>query len=119
VVRHDPNAAMKGEEGERAVLFDWAQALERRDWEKAREQWRHGGADSGLASAQFARSYAKYATLTVNFRDGNVEGGAGSLSYQVPVTITGKSRDDRLYRLEGPVMLPRVNDVDGSMSQEW
>ncbi|MET0240320.1 MAG: hypothetical protein ABW184_10545 [Sphingobium sp.] len=102
---------MKGEKGARAVLLDWARALEKGDWETARAQW---GPDSGIDAKAFAASYANYRQLTVAVGDGSVEGGAGSLYYEVPVTITGRTRDGRPVRVKGPMTVRRVNDVDGA-----
>ncbi|MET0363977.1 MAG: hypothetical protein ABW169_04930, partial [Sphingobium sp.] len=47
-----------------------------------------------------------------------VEGGAGSLYYEVPVTLTGTLRDGRTERLTGPVVVRRVNDVDGATAEQ-
>lgn len=115
----DPSSeAAKGKPGARAVLKRWADALGRRDWATARLAWGHGGADSGLDPDAFARAYDKYRDLTVTYGDGDVEGGAGSLYYEVPVTVTGTLRDGRSVRMEGPVVLRRVNDVDGSSAED-
>ncbi|HEX7858628.1 MAG TPA: hypothetical protein VF503_33495 [Sphingobium sp.] len=109
---------MKGEKGARAVLAAWAGALERGDWATARAQWGHGGADSGLDPKAFVRSYQKYQRMTVSYGDGDVEGGAGSLYYEVPVTIYATLRDGREAHLTGPVTLRRVNDVDGASPED-
>jgi hypothetical protein len=100
------------------VLLNWARALERRDWPTARAQWGHDGADSGFDAAGYAAIHAQFRTMTVAIGDGVVEGAAGSLYYAVPVTITGVMQDGRPYRLEGPVTVRRVNDVDGASAQE-
>lgn len=111
----DPSSeAAKGKPGARAVLDAWARALERRDWAAARSTWGHDGGDSGLDPDAFARSYDRYKTIRITYGDGDVEGGAGSLYYQVSVTFTGTLRDGRQVRMEGPVTLRRVNDVDGA-----
>ncbi|HEX7872254.1 MAG TPA: hypothetical protein VF475_05035 [Sphingobium sp.] len=112
-----PEAA-KGEKGARAVLLDWARALETGDWEKARAQWGHGGEDSGLDAEAFAAPYRKYRQITVSVGDGTVEGGAGSLYYEVPVTLAGVLRDGRTERLTGTVVVRRVNDVDGATAEQ-
>ncbi len=108
----------KGELGARAVLSDWAHALEHRNWADAHAQWGHDGADSGLDPAAFAKAYEKYASITVTIGNGDVEGAAGSLYYEVPVTIGGTLRNGRPFSLSGPVTLRRVNDVDGASAQQ-
>lgn len=110
--------ALKGEPGARAVLQRWSGALERGDWAMARGQWGHGGADSGLDPATFARAWQRYQKLAIDIGGGDVEGGAGSLYYDVPVTIDGTLRDGRVQRLSGHVTLRRVNDVDGSSEED-
>lgn len=104
-------ADVKGEEGARKVLANWAKALEKGDWTRARAQWGHGGADSGLRPDA-------YRQIAVAFGRGAVEGGAGSLYYQVPVVVTGTLQNGDPVRLEGPVTLRRVNDVDGASADQ-
>ena len=101
--------AEKGEKGARNILLEWARAIERRDFARADAQWGAGAADAGSA-AQFG----DYQTITVAFGDGDVEGGAGSLYYEVPLTVTGKRKDGASLTRQGTVALRRVNDVDGA-----
>ena len=101
--------AEKGEKGARNILLEWAHALERRDFARADAQWGLGAADAGSA-AQFG----EYQTITVGFGDGDVEGAAGSLYYEVPLTITGKRKGGAPLTRQGTVVLRRVNDVDGA-----
>lgn len=103
-----PEAA-KGEKGARNVLLEWARALERRDFARADAQWGAGAPDARSA-AQFAR----YDPITIGFGDGDVEGAAGSLYYEVPVTFTGKQKDGTAVSKQGTITLRRVNDVDGA-----
>jgi hypothetical protein len=98
--------AEKGEKGARNVLLEWARAVERKDFARAAAQW-------GKASAVTARSEADRFTemgqLTVSVGEGQVEGGAGSLYYGVPITVTDGKRS-----LTGEIVLRRVNDVEGA-----
>lgn len=105
--------AEKGEKGARNVLLEWARALERRDFARADAQWGAGAAD-----AKSARQFADYQTLTVGFGDGEVEGAAGSLYYEVPLTLAGKRKDGTVVRQTGTVTLRRVNDVDGATAAQ-
>ena len=114
-VAEDPSAptlvpeAEKGEKGARSILLEWARAIERRDFARADAQWGAGAAD-----AKSAAQFADYASITVGFGDGDVEGGAGSLYYEVPLTVTGKRKDGKPVARQGTVTLRRVNDVDGA-----
>ena len=101
--------AEKGEKGARNVLLEWARALERRDFARADAQWGAGSAD-----AKSAAQFGDFASLTVGFGDGDVEGGAGSLYYEVPLTVTGKRKDGAAVTRHGTVVVRRVNDVDGA-----
>lgn len=106
-------AAEKGEKGARNVLLEWARALERRDFARADAQW-GAGADQAASAAQFAR----FQTMTVALGDGAIEGGAGSLYYEVPVTITGKAAAGDPQKIAGSVTVRRVNDVDGATAEQ-
>ena len=101
--------AEKGEKGARNILLEWAHAIERRDFARADAQWGAGAADAGSA-AQFG----EYQTITVGFGDGDVEGAAGSLYSEVPLTITGKRKGGAPLTRQGTVVLRRINDVDGA-----
>ena len=70
---------------------------------------------SGMSAAEFAASYAKYRTFNASVgTPGDTEGGAGSIYIEIPVVVTGTLRTGGPFRLEGPVSLRRVNDVDGA-----
>ena len=70
---------------------------------------------SGMSASAFAASYAKYRTFKATVGvPGDTEGGAGSIYVEIPVVVTGTLKDDGPFRLEGPVALRRVNDVDGA-----
>ena len=42
------------------------------------------------------------------------EGGAGSIYIEIPVVVTGAMKTGGSFRMQGPVALRRVNDVDGA-----
>lgn len=70
---------------------------------------------SGMSEAEFAASYAKYRTFSaVVGTPGMTEGGAGSIYIEIPVVVTGTLKTGEPLRMEGPVALRRVNDVDGA-----
>ena len=70
---------------------------------------------SGMSASAFAASYAKYRTFKATVGvPGDTEGGAGSIYIEIPVVVTGTLRDGGPFRMEGPIALRRVNDVDGA-----
>ncbi|MGX7925079.1 hypothetical protein ACWPMX_00735 [Tsuneonella sp. HG094] len=97
--------AEKGEKGARNVLLSWGAAMENRDFAAASALFGGGRSD--------ANDYKGYRDITVGFGDGDVEGGAGSLYYQVPVWLTATGPKEPVRR-EGSITLRRVNDVDGA-----
>jgi hypothetical protein len=98
----------KGEKGAREVLLAWAGALERKDFASA----------GAMSDADYAASFADYQTIDVTLPPGRLEGAAGSLYYEVLVTISGLSKDGDPYTLQGPVVLRRVNDVPGATPEQ-
>lgn len=111
-----PEAA-KGEKGARNLLLSWAQAMEDRAFASAYALYRKGGPASGQSAADYAASFAGYRTITAAIGEGMVEGAAGSLFYEVPVTLTGEAQDGSPYRRSGTIVLRRVNDVPGA--EDW
>ena len=113
-----PEAA-KGQEGARNILLAWACALEQGDYSTAYAQW---GADaearSGMTEAEHAAYWSAFETITAAVPGGRMEGAAGSSYYEVPAAITGERTDGTPYRLEGPVVLRRVNDVPGATAEQ-
>ena len=112
-----PEAA-KGEKGARNVLLEWGAALEHKDFARAYAQFGDDGARSGMSEKAYAESFAKYRTITVAMPTGSMEGSAGSLYYTAPTTITGELNGGGSYRLRGPVVLRRVNDVPGASAEQ-
>ena len=106
--------AEKGEQGARNLLLAWARALEEHRWILAYKLSGGSGLAAGTNLAQFAAAWGKYKVIDVTIGGGNVEGGAGSLYYEVPVTVTGLTQVGKPYHLSGTVTVRRVNDVDGA-----
>lgn len=100
------------------VAQRWANALEARDWETARLSWGESGMASGLDAEEFEIAFSKYRTINVTFGEPRREGAAGTLYYEVPVTMTGELENGDAYRMEGPLLLSRVNDVPGASTEE-
>jgi hypothetical protein len=104
------SAADKGEKGARAVLLTWARALENKQFDTA---WNQFG-DPPASREDYARWWSRYRTITVAVPTGSMDAGAGSLYYSSHATLTGLTRTGQPYRLEGTVVLRRVNDVTGA-----
>ena len=95
------------------MLLSWAAAMENRDFAAARRLFGDDGARSGMDQRTWAATYAGYRDIAIAFGDGDVEGGAGSLYYQVPVRLTAPGTAGP-ERRAGTITLRRVNDVDGA-----
>ncbi len=109
--------AAKGEKGARNVLLAWAHAMEDRAFPAAYALFGRNGPASGQSESGFAASFAPYQTITAEIGEGEVEGAAGSLYYEVPVTLSGMAKDGSAYERKGSIVLRRVNDVPGA--EDW
>lgn len=89
----------------------WARGLETGDYGTAWEQYSR---DTDPTRAAFAHWWQRYRSLKVTIGAGEMDAGAGSIFYTAPVTVTGKTNSGKPVRLEGPINLRRVNDVDGA-----
>lgn len=103
------------------TLETWARALEARDWETARSVWGESGEASGMTLEEFANAHEKYATVDITLGEGRIEGAAGTVYYEAPVTMQGELQSGEPYLMEGPVLVSRVNNVPGASTEqlEW
>ncbi|NJC05133.1 hypothetical protein GGQ97_000926 [Sphingomonas kaistensis] len=105
--------AERSETGARALLLDFARAIELKRFSQAyallspadRKRW---------SRADFTNIFKDLGKIMVAVPTGTLEGAAGSLYYSAPVTITSTDKDGRPVRIEGEAVLRRVNDVDGA-----
>lgn len=105
--------AERSETGARAILLDFARAIELKRFGQAydllspadKQRW---------SRADFAAIFKDLGKIMVAVPTGTLEGAAGSLYYTAPVTITSADKDGRPIRIEGEAVLRRVNDVDGA-----
>lgn len=104
----------KGDAGARAVLHRWATGLERHQFGQAWAQFGHPPA----SQQAFSRWWSRYRTIKVTLGRGSGDAGAGSLYYTAQATLSGLTRQGKPYRLQGPVILRRVNDVDGATPEQ-
>lgn len=100
------------------TLQVWADALEARDWETARSVWGESGEASGMTLEEFEQAYEKYRTIKISLEQGREEGAAGTVYYEAQVSMSGELQNGDAYRMEGPVLLSRVNDVPGASTED-
>ena len=100
------------------TLQRWADALEARDWEKARQVWGEKGEASGLSAEEYAEAHEKYQTVSVTIEDGRAEDNAGKLFFEAQVTMEGELQNGDAYMMKGPVVLSRVADLPGASNEE-
>ena len=94
-----------------ALLLSYAQALEARDWPRAARFWARG---SGVTAKTLEAAYSRPARLVLEVGAGREEGAAGSLYYEVPVTLRfGDEAPER-----GTLVLRRANDVPGASAEQ-
>tara|TARA_B100000678_G_scaffold251821_1_gene227446 strand:+ start:1184 stop:1783 length:600 start_codon:yes stop_codon:yes gene_type:complete len=108
----DP-AAEKGEKGARNVLLAFIRAIELGEYGQAHDLMRDN-ARANTSAKELARRFEGFGTVTVAAPSGMMEGAAGTLYYTAPVTVTGSNGQ----RVEGEIVLSRVNDVPGATPEQ-
>lgn len=103
--------AEKGEAGARAVLQTWAHALESQQFDLA---WQQFGDQPPASRSAYAKWWQRYSTIKVTLGKGTGDAAMGSLYYSAPATLTGTTIEGKPFRLQGDVVVRRVNDVDGA-----
>ena len=106
-----PEAA-RDETGATSILLSLGKAIERKDFACAS----HLAGPGAIAEPSLVAQLRTLDAITFAFESGLIEGAAGSLYYQVPITITGTRADGSPYRWLGSTTLRRVNDVPGAAS---
>lgn len=107
----DMGALNERRDPDRLLRF-YAAALHARDWAAAAKAW---GAESGVTAATLRDAYDRPERPTLELGKGQVEGAAGSLYYEAPVTLRfgGEADAER-----GTLTLRRVNDVPGATPEQ-
>ena len=110
---YDPASAAAAQ----AVLIDYARHLESGQLSEARRSWTEGS-DSSIIDGQleqFDRIKAEVGN------PGRMEGAAGSSYIEIPLDLTGLTRNGKPLALSGTAILRRVNDVPGSteLQRRW
>lgn len=102
-----------------AVAERLAQLVEQRRFDAARRLYADGGAGSGLTDAQFDARFEEFETIDVAIGSPpRIEGAAGSLYAEVPLTMTGKLTGGAAYSRSGTVTLRRSNNVPGASEEQ-
>jgi hypothetical protein len=88
--------------------------LENRDFARA---WAQFG-NPPATREDYARWWSRFRTIRVEVPTGTMDAGAGSLYYSSHATLAGLRVDGKPFRLEGTVILRRVNDVPGATAEQ-
>lgn len=109
--------AERTETGARSVLLSFARAIELREYDQA---WAMltPQAQQKWSRARFNGLFESLRDISVAVPEGTMEGAAGSSYYTSNAEITASDADGRPVRLEGPIVLRRVNDVPGSSAEQ-
>lgn len=101
------------------VASEFARLLSTRDFAGAYAMWKDGGSSPRPSASEFAAKFAGFSSLTVRAEPpSNVEGAAGSLYADVPLTLTGLTAAGTSGKRSGTLTLKRVNDVPGATPEQ-
>lgn len=107
----------RGEAGASEALALFARAIAQRDTGQAYAMLT-ARAQQGWSAARFAALFDGLRNISVTAPAGTIEGAAGTSYYTSQATITAQDADGRPVRLEGPIVLRRVNDVPGATAEQ-
>lgn len=101
------------------VIRHYYNAINRKDYRSAYADWANNGAASNQSFEQFRRGFANTASVNVVIgKPGRIDGAAGSLYVEIPVTITAKTVNGQTQHFTGSYTLRRINDVPGSTPEQ-
>ncbi|BAY66208.1 hypothetical protein NIES22_63210 [Calothrix brevissima NIES-22] len=101
------------------VIRDYYNAIARHDYKQAYSAWSENGAASKQSFAQFQQGFANTASVAVKVGEaGRLEGAAGSLYINIPVTVTAVTTKGTPQRFRGSYVLRRVHNVPGSTPEQ-
>jgi hypothetical protein len=90
------------------VLVDFARAAAGGRWVQAAQMCR----SASLDAQNLERQLGRYSQLNLRFGTGAVEGAAGALYYEAPLTLEAPGT-----QLQGVIRLRRANNVDGASAE--
>ena len=105
------------EAGARNVLLAFARAIELREYDQAWSMLDEVAREKHDKAA-FNALFAGLSDIVVAVPGGEMEGAAGSSYYTSNAEITAVDAAGRPVRLEGPLVLRRVNDVPGASAEQ-
>jgi hypothetical protein len=101
------------------VVRSYYRAIARRDYEQAYSAWEDNGAASHQSLEQFRQGFANTASIAVDIgTPGELNGAAGSIYIEIPVTVTAVTEGGTPQRFRGSYVLRRVNNVPGSTPEQ-
>ena len=104
--------ALRQTENPGRVLRFYASAIAAGDWTAAYRVW---GENADMSVDQIRNQFRQFGNPELTFGEGEAEGAAGSLYYEVSVSL---SANDGAEKQQGTVRMRRVNDVDGSSAEQ-
>jgi hypothetical protein len=114
-----PVADLRSPEAAARVLRDYFALVGAGQYQEAFRLWSADPAATDLSGGAFAASFDRYASYRgVVGEPGRVEGAAGSLYVQIPVTVTGTLKSGEDFRQSGTFILRRANDVPGATAEQ-
>jgi hypothetical protein len=98
-----------------AVLKDYVRLIGERKFVEAHKLW----SGDELSDGAFADRFSRFRTYGGEIGEpGRIEGAAGSLYIEIPVTITGTLNGGEDFRQTGSFTLRRANDVPGATPEQ-
>ena len=110
-----PTFDQRSPEAAVAVLKDYFRLMGERKFVEAHKLW----TGDALSDGAFADGFSRFRTYRGDIGEpGRVEGAAGSLFVEIPVTVTGTLTGGEDFRQTGSFTLRRVNDVPGATPEQ-
>ena len=109
--------AERGKKGARNVLLSLARMIELEAYDQAWDLLARVD-DRPRSENEFAALFAGLQDISVQIGDGVLEGAAGSSYYNTLIVVTARDAEGRPVKIEGPVVLRRVNDVPGANAED-
>lgn len=101
------------------LIHDYYDAIARLDYKQAYLAWDGDGSASKQTFEEFEQGFANTVSIVEEVgTPGRLEGAAGSLYIEVPVTVTSVTSNGTPQRFRGTYKLRRVNNVPGSTSKQ-
>ncbi|MDB5437737.1 MAG: hypothetical protein JWM33_164 [Caulobacteraceae bacterium] len=106
-------------QGAADVVQTYFALVEEKRFGQAWRLWSDGGQAAAPSAQDFSARFAGYADYHALIdAPGQIEGAAGSLYVEVPITVYGKRTSGGDFKQTGTVTLRRVNDVPGSTAEQ-